>query len=152
MEIPKKYDWMIRFRSWADSFVMEGVPLPNVNPNIVSILSVFAAVSAFLYGENLWWIFSMILLSLLLDWLDGVIARKYNRVSRRGYWIDIICDRLNELIIAIYSPLLWLPMFFLNLILTFLNHKTNVHMIMPLRVTFLIFLLFKIFGIDFGWI
>lgn len=150
--MPVKYDWMVRFRKWLDSFVIEGVPLPNINPDIVSIMSIFMMAVAFLYPGSLWWICVLVLMSMLLDWLDGVIARKYNRVTKRGYWIDIICDRISEAIIAVYSPLLWLPMFTLNLLLTFINLKTKVHLMLPIRAAFLIFLLFKIFGIDFGWI
>lgn len=152
MNIPVKYDWMIKFRRYLDGFVMEGVPLPNINPDIISAMSVFTVAVAFMYKENLWWIFMFVLLSLILDWGDGVVARKYNRASRHGYWVDIICDRLAELLIAIYSPLFWLPMFAINFILVFVNLKTKVHLMLPIRAAFLIFLLFKIFGIDFGWI
>lgn len=152
MNIPKKYDWMIRFRTWLDSFVIEGVPLPNINPDLVSAFSVFMVAVAFSYHNNLWWVFIFIFVSLILDWLDGVIARKYNRATSHGYWVDMICDRLVELMIAIYSPLFWLPLFTLNIILTFVNLKTKVNLMLPIRAAFLIFLLFKIFGIDFGWI
>ena len=152
MTTPIKYDWMIKFRRWLDGFVMEGVPLPNINPDIISAMSVFTAAVAFMYRGNLAWIFIFLLVSLLLDWIDGVVARKYNRVSRHGYWVDMICDRLVELMIAIYSPMFWLPMFSINFILTFVNLKTKVHLMLPIRAAFLLFLLFKIFGIDFGWI
>lgn len=151
MNTPEKYYWMVRFRKWLDSFVMEDVPMPNINPDLVSIMSVFVLAFGFLYQKDLW-IFTFVFLSLILDWLDGVIARKYDRVTRHGYWVDVICDRLGELIIAIYSPLLWLPFFVINLIMTFINTKTKVHLILPIRFAFLIFLAFKIFGIDFGWI
>lgn len=141
---------MVKFRKWLDRFIMHA-PLPNINPDIVSILSVFTMVIAFMYPTD-WWIFLFVFISMILDWFDGVIARKYNRASRRGYWVDMICDRAGEGIIAIYSPLLWLPLFILNLLLILINHKTRVHFVLPIRVTFLIFLIFKIAGIDFGWI
>lgn len=151
MDIPVKYDWMVTFRKWLDRFTIY-IPLPNINPDIVSVLSIFTMATAFMYPINDWWIFLFVFISMILDWFDGVIARKFNRVSRRGYWVDMICDRIGEIILAIYSPLLWLPLFLLNLLLTFINIKTKVHFVLPIRVTFLIFLIFKIAGIDFGWI
>lgn len=142
---------MQRFRTYIDSFVIEA-PLPNINPDIISVLSVFMMVVAFLYPDNIWWVFVFVAMSLLMDWLDGVVARKFKRTSRRGYWVDVICDRLSELMLAIFSPLLWVPLFSINVIMTFVNMKTKVHLILPLRAAFLVFLLFRIFGIDFGWI
>ena len=152
MKTPEKYDWMVRFRKWADGFVLEGVYLPNINPDIVSVLSVFLMAVAFVRPLDYWWIVMFATASLILDWLDGVIARKFDRVSRRGYWVDMTCDRICELMIAIYSPLLWVPLFAVNMILTFVNMKTRVHLMLPLRAAFIIFFLFKIAGIDFGWI
>ena len=151
MTTPEKYYWMVRFRKWADSFVMD-LKLPNINPDIVSYMSVFLMVVAFINPKDDLWIFVFVLGAMLLDWLDGVIARMHNRVTRRGYWIDMICDRISEAIIAVYSPLLWLPLFLVNIFLTLLQLKSRVQFVLPIRLTFLIFLIFNIFGIAFGWI
>jgi len=58
--------------------------------------------------------FVLILIIIMLDWLDGFIARKYNETSRFGALFDIAGDRIVENIFWIYFTVaglisIWIP-------------------------------------------
>ncbi|MEM2203611.1 MAG: CDP-alcohol phosphatidyltransferase family protein [Sulfolobales archaeon] len=71
----------------------------NIDPNIVTltglVLALITPVSALLYGIP--GAIVMIILSSILDFLDGEIARVSGRVSARGAFLDSLCDRISDL-------------------------------------------------------
>ena len=71
----------------------------NIDPNIVTlaglVLALITPVSALLYGIP--GAIVMIMLSSILDFIDGEIARVSGRVSARGAFLDSICDRVSDL-------------------------------------------------------
>lgn len=85
--------------------------------------------------------FAFLILTLLLDWLDGLIAKKHNLVSEKGYIVDVAADRLSEAIIFIPFFYPWFYFFTLNMLLTIAGFIKNRHIILPLRAIFAAYLL-----------
>lgn len=71
----------------------------NIDPNIVTLtglgLALTVPLSASLYGIP--GAFVMIMVSSILDFIDGEIARVSGRVSMRGAFLDSLCDRISDL-------------------------------------------------------
>ncbi len=65
-------------------------------PNKLTVARVIAVpffVVLYVYGEFLW-AFIIFLLASVTDWLDGMIARKYNLVSNFGKIMDPLADKV----------------------------------------------------------
>jgi len=115
------------------------LPLPKINPNIVSGMSIFTSIAfllSFQFSKPLAFVF--IVLTLLLDWLDGLIARKHNLSSEEGYMVDVTADRISEGIMFILFPI-WFILFAINNMLTMISFTKNRHIILPLRHIFLVY-------------
>jgi archaetidylinositol phosphate synthase len=71
----------------------------NIDPNVITILGVVIAMitplAAYLYG--IIGALAAIVVSSLLDAIDGEVARSLGRVSRRGAFLDSLCDRISDL-------------------------------------------------------
>ena len=69
--------------------------------NLVAItraLLAFIAVAILFHREDLYWLAAVLTISsILMDGLDGWVARRYGEVSRIGAVIDILTDRIVEL-------------------------------------------------------
>ncbi|HIQ50168.1 MAG TPA: hypothetical protein EYH56_03160 [Nanoarchaeota archaeon] len=121
--------------------------LPKINPDFISLSSVILSVVFVYININLFnsHLVNLLLLFLILvlDYLDGVFARKINKKDEH---IDIACDRISEL--AIFSvPFLYhlLPLVIFNIILSVIKLKKNIRfpIVLPLRQgVFIIFLWF----------
>lgn len=74
---------------------------PDVDPNVVTGLSVLAMLGAAFYvvRHEVVLAGALVLLSGFLDVLDGTIARKYKRQTRFGAFLDRVSDRVNDSII-----------------------------------------------------
>jgi len=87
----------------------------NVNPNHLSLASlVFAFLAAALYALNWDWGLLMaavtILISGLLDALDGKVARISSKASKRGDFVDHVIDRYSDaIIIGAIGLSVWCP-------------------------------------------
>jgi phosphatidylglycerophosphate synthase len=140
-----KLKYVRKTREAIDSFLC--LPLPNINPNIISGLSVLTSlffILALKYSSALAFIF--IIITILLDWFDGLIAKKYKKCSEEGYIVDVTSDRLSEGIIFAPFFIPWFYLFVLNNILTIFSFTKNRHIILPIRHVFLIyFLLYFVF-------
>ncbi len=116
-----------------------GLPFPNIDPQIVSFASVFLSILAFvLLGVNKLGFFIVYLMAMLLDGMDGMIARKYGTGSHKGYLCDVLCDRLSEGIVMV-NFLPWFALFVVNLFLSLFSIAKKTHRILPLRLLFLIY-------------
>ena len=75
----------------------------NINPNIITVISPFVALlAAYGFANHLLIIGTIaILLSGLLDVMDGAIARYHNRSSKFGAFLDSTMDRFADAIIYI---------------------------------------------------
>ncbi len=125
-------------------------PLSNIplSPNMVSWLSVYVSLLAyFLLKLELYALACIvILLVLLFDALDGLIARKRKLASFRGLVVDVSCDRISEFIIFLPYKL-WLLLACFNVYLTVLRLKDKRVYILPLRHVFLAILALLALGV-----
>jgi|UniRef100_A0A7V3VTX1 CDP-diacylglycerol--glycerol-3-phosphate 3-phosphatidyltransferase len=73
----------------------------NIPPNLITILSLFIAIFAFFaYKNGKFWLGGIILFfSSILDTFDGEIARKTNKVTKFGGFLDSTIDRVNEFLV-----------------------------------------------------
>lgn len=136
-------NWVIRSRRIFDKLGFL-LPLPKINPNIVSGLSVLCSfVFLFLFKTHA--VFAMVLLIviLLLDWFDGLIAKKYRLESEEGYICDVAADRFSEGIIFVpfFNP--WFFLFVFNNLLSLYSYKYKTHVSLPLRHVFVIYFLVR---------
>jgi len=151
MENPVKLGIVQKIRWYADG-ILAPLPLPNIHPNLISMASIGAMALIFLALDNLWWVLLVTFLSIWLDWMDGIVARQYNRVGQYGYWVDTTADRFCEGIVALAFGFPWLPLFGLNIFLLVYSLQTGTNLIMPIRLIFAVVIIFKLFGIDGGFI
>ncbi len=79
--------------------------LRNVNPNLLTILGSIPPILFFVFLINKWFLAAIIaFLGSFLDMIDGMIARKYNKVSSFGGFLDSTIDRIsNFFVITAFS-------------------------------------------------
>lgn len=148
---PVKFLWVTKLRNRLDNLT-NWLPWPNINPDFVSYGSFIVILPVIFLTDKPFLLLVFVGLSLLLDWSDGSIARRYNRQSARGYWVDLISDRLSEAVLAFAFGDLWLALFVTNIIISFYSWQIKINFVMPVRFIFLLLLVLKIFNIDFGLI
>lgn len=78
--------------------------LSNVNPNYLSLISLFLAIAAAMFYVLNWvhaLLFAavLVLLSGTFDALDGEVARISSKASKRGDFVDHVIDRYSDAII-----------------------------------------------------
>lgn len=141
MDIPRRFNWVAAYRSKLHRLT-RWLPLPRVNPSLVSALSLLFSVGfAFTFDNQRWLAAALLLLALIFDWLDGAIAERYGLASRKGWIIDSISDRLGEAVVLTPFNIIWTYLFALNTILTFVSYKIKINLTMPLRFAFLLYFL-----------
>ena len=137
-----KSEYVKRLRAITDSIPLQ-LPLPRVNPSLVSALSIVTSLAFILvlkHSPVVAW--SLVVITLLLDWLDGLIAKKYELCSREGYLVDLIADRISEAILFIPYLVPWFCLFILNSILTLFGIAKRKQIILPLRAAFIVAFVF----------
>ncbi|MEM4589811.1 MAG: CDP-alcohol phosphatidyltransferase family protein [Candidatus Micrarchaeia archaeon] len=87
----------------------------NISPNIWTIASLAVAIAAFLSIINRYFLFGaiLIIISGLIDLIDGAVARKTKKVTKFGAFLDTVIDRYNEFLFIF--PLVfiqWQPIVF----------------------------------------
>ena len=85
-------------------------------PNLITLFRFFSALGLFFYfSPNSFNTFTLVLIIALIglsDSLDGIVARKYNLVSKLGIILDPLTDRIVFIIL-----LFWLNIYVPNIIL-----------------------------------
>ena len=89
-------------------------------PNVLSLLRI-ALVPVFvefyqMSNENrvwLYWAVGVLVLSALSDFLDGIIARRFNQISEMGKLLDPVADKLTQIAVILcvtlrHPELMWL--------------------------------------------
>jgi CDP-diacylglycerol--glycerol-3-phosphate 3-phosphatidyltransferase len=73
------------------------------NPNILTFMGFFATlVASLLILKGFWFLAGLtIILSGLLDLFDGVVARKFGKVSLLGSFLDSVLDRYSDLLLLL---------------------------------------------------
>ncbi|MBR9677936.1 MAG: hypothetical protein GOU97_01390 [Nanoarchaeota archaeon] len=128
-----------KLRKVSDHYLLK-IPFPKINPNKVSGLSIITSILFIISLNYSNALASLILfVSLLLDWFDGLIAKKHGLTSEKGYIVDVTADRFSEAIIFIPFFFPWFYLFALNMILTLTSFVKKKHVILPLRQVFLIY-------------
>lgn len=90
-------------------------------PNLISLFRTILAIVLSIYvlnnSENhtvLHYAFWATWIIIILDGVDGIIARRLNITSNFGAFFDIACDRIVELIfISLFAVLRWIPFWIL---------------------------------------
>ncbi|MFH1445560.1 MAG: CDP-alcohol phosphatidyltransferase family protein [Nanoarchaeota archaeon] len=118
------------------------LPLPKINPNTISAASIITSL-LFVFSLNYSALlaFVLILITLLFDWLDGLVAKKHRLASEEGYMVDVTADRMSEGIMFLPFFMPWFLFFAVNNVLALWGFKKNKHIIMPLRHLFLVYFL-----------
>lgn len=97
----------------------------NQIPNIISIFRTALAIWLSIWILNnptnfqiLNYAFWITWLIIILDGIDGIIARRFKLESDFGAFFDIACDRITELIyISLFTALKWIPFWILIIFL-----------------------------------
>ena len=125
--------------------VLAGFPiLQQLDPDMISGLSlVFSPVAYLLLAERaIVPSIVMIFLVLLLDALDGVVARAKGQAgSRDGWMVDVAVDRMSEAIICLALSRFFILLTVFNMGLALLSCKYKKHAIIPLRQAILVILI-----------
>lgn len=137
-----KSEHVKRVRAIIDSVGLQ-LPLPKVNPSPVSAPSVVTSLAFVLVLKHSPVLaLLLVVVTLLLDWFDGLIAKKYELCSREGYLVDLIADRISEAILFIPYLMPWFCLFILNSILTLFGIAKRKQIILPLRAAFIVAFVF----------
>lgn len=97
-------------RAWLNIsfYISRPLILLKFSPNSLSLLSILAAAGFLLTVESHWAI-ALLVLSLLLDGIDGTVAIATGKSSKFGALVDSVSDRLVEGLWAIALYLLGAP-------------------------------------------
>ena len=118
--------------------------LRQVDANMISGLSLaFTPIAYLLLSERA--IIAAIIaifLVLLLDALDGIVARAKGQTSSKDGWmVDVSVDRISEAIISLALSRVFILLTILNMGLALLSCHYEKHAIIPLRQTTLLILI-----------
>jgi phosphatidylglycerophosphate synthase len=139
--MPPKIGLIHKAREVCDLWLLR-LPIPNINPSLISYLALPVSLAfILLWDKNELLALIMLVIVLILDWLDGLVAKKYKRASEKGWLIDVTTDRLSEGIIFIVFIYPWFYLFLFNIFLTYFSYKLKkFSLILPLRQLFFIYL------------
>lgn len=141
-QVHKKTRLVRRVRAVVDYLFLR-LPLPKVNPNVLSGLSIITSLLFVLtLRVSSTVALSFIIITLLLDWFDGLIAKKHNLCSEEGYIVDLVSDRVSEGIMFTPFFVPWFFLFVINSILAVVSFIKRKHIVLPLRHAFLITFVF----------
>lgn len=137
-----------RIDGWYDR-----LPLPAVNPDLISLGSLVLAVMFLIslwYGQTtLAWI--VLLIHLFFDGLDGAVARRHgtrktSAEHNHGLFVDLTVDRIAEGLLFLWPAfqLPWLPLFFVNVVLAVLSFIFRRALVQPLRFVFFLVFTFNL--------
>lgn len=129
------------------------LPLPRIHPDWISALSILTSVLVLLYLQRgmAWAAWGALLVTVLLDGMDGAVARRFHfrkntAEARRGSLIDLIADRISEGVIFLAPGLFfpWFIFFLLNCVVGTAQAIWHRALVQPLRLAFFIALTLKL--------
>jgi phosphatidylglycerophosphate synthase len=118
--------------------------LKHLDANMISGLSLALSPIAYLLIAERAILASIIaiFLVMLLDALDGIVARAKSQTSSNGGWVvDVSVDRVSEAVISLALSRVFILFSILNMGLTFLSCHYKKHAIIPLRHAILVVLI-----------
>lgn len=116
----------------------------QVDANMISGLSlVFTPIAYLLLSERaIAASIIAIFLILLLDALDGIVARAKGQTSSEDGWmVDVSVDRISEAVISLALSRVFILLTILNMGLALLSYRYKKHAIIPLRHAILLILI-----------
>ncbi len=155
----------LRIRHYRDSFFSPACAFlakHNVSAEALSYFGIFCAMGfAVAFAFNLWLALFFLILNLLLDGLDGALARFYSKPSARGAFTDITVDYVSFFIIfltLLYFKFLdpfwgslylinYIVLIFLSIILNYLEVKVF-PVLKSKSFIYFLFLLFVLSGLN----
>ena len=77
--------------------------------NAISILWILLSIPLLLLldGDKLWQAFTIIILIVLSDFLDGYVARKADEITNFGKLIDPVADKICMMVVVIYLIIIY---------------------------------------------
>lgn len=142
--VPARLSAWQRWRSLLER-MESALPLPNISPDFVGAMQIpfsFLFVILYIKTGSIWASEAALAFVLLLDALDGTIARRHDRTSERGYVFDVVMDRLSEHIVLIPFFRPWILLATANTALALIGVSNGRHLIVPLRVALMLVLPF----------
>ena len=117
--------------------------LKQVNADQISGLSLIFSPIAYLLISERAIIASIItiFLILLLDALDGIVARAKGQTSGDGWIVDVSVDRISEAVISLALSRVFILITIFNICLALLSCHYKKHAIIPLRHAILLMLI-----------
>lgn len=118
--------------------------LRQVDANMISGLSlIFSPIAYLLLSERaIAASIIAIFLILLLDALDGIVARAKGQTSSKDGWmVDVSVDRISEAVISLALSRVFILLTILNMGLALLSYHHKKHAIIPLRQSTLLILI-----------
>jgi phosphatidylglycerophosphate synthase len=121
---------------------------PVKNPDFYTVLAVLLSIP-FLFVQSIPVRFFLLICILLLDWLDGAAARKFKGVSKTGYVVDTVFDKISDGLVVVsvlgtgYGKILFF-LYLINNLMTFYSIKTGKHYIMAIRFFYLVILIIQL--------
>lgn len=137
-----KLRWIRELRKTTDEWLIKQ-PLPKVSPHMISGFSVLSSIVFVLVLKSPVAALIAGLLTLALDWLDGLVAKKYGWSSEDGYVVDVAADRLSEGIMLVPFLVPWYLLFSLNVFLSIFSFVKQRHVVLPLRQLFMVYFFFR---------
>ena len=117
--------------------------LKRVDPDTISGMSLaLSPVAYLLLSERaIAASIAMVFLVLLLDALDGIVARATEQTCKDGWMVDVAVDRVSEAVICLALSRVFIVLIILNLGLALLSCHYKKHAIIPLRQTTLVIII-----------
>ena len=83
--------------------LLKNILRKHTNPNLFTLLGFFATlVASYLILKGFWFLAGLaIILSGLFDLFDGVVARKFGKVTAFGGFLDSVLDRYSDLLLLL---------------------------------------------------
>ena len=140
---PKENIFRTKFRKPIDNLVIK-LPFPKINPDYISYSTLVTTIISvyFFKKENLELFCLFLGITLLLDWIDGTIARKYDLESRRGWILDKVIDRISEFILFAFIWPIGLIFVILEIFIIYLSYNKKYPLFLmfmpPLRFVLLL--------------
>lgn len=145
---PQRFHFVAKYREYIDRYPLR-LPLLKINPNLISFISViFSLLFLIIWQSNLPQkipiSFTCLIFGAMLDWLDGLTARKYHLASEKGWIVDTTCDRLSEFFILLsFSFFPWFYLLLWNVLFSWISWFVKKQITFPLRLIFLVYFLIK---------
>ncbi|MBI5122507.1 CDP-alcohol phosphatidyltransferase family protein [Candidatus Roizmanbacteria bacterium] len=77
-------------------------PFANTNPNVLTLLGSIPSLLFFVFVVLHWYVFALVAFCFnILDFLDGMVARKYHKVTKFGGFLDSVVDRLADFLMIV---------------------------------------------------